>query len=109
MARGDSLLRIIWEVHEGHIISSIIKFGGCRRHGNIDHAGSKGSVHELEGTQWSIVRKKNRNRTELKVYRTVVRQAMMCGAETWTTTKELEALLEVNAMRMLRWMCGVTQ
>ena len=31
------------------------------------------------------------------------------SAETWTTTRGQEARLDVNEMRMLRWMCGVTQ
>ena len=43
-----------------------------------------------------------------KVYKTVVRPALLYGAETWATTREQEARLEVNEMRMLRWMCGVT-
>ena len=29
------------------------------------------------------------------------------GRETWATTKSQEKRLEVNEMRMLRWMCGV--
>ena len=33
----------------------------------------------------------------------------MCGAETLPTTKSQEKTLEVNEMRMLRWMCGVTR
>ena len=44
-----------------------------------------------------------------KVYKTVVRPALLYGAETWTTTRGQEARLEVNEMRMLRWMCGVTR
>ena len=44
-----------------------------------------------------------------KVYRTVVRPAMLYGAETWATTKRQEARIEANEMRMLRWMCGVTR
>ena len=43
-----------------------------------------------------------------KVYKTVVRPALFYGAETWATTRGQEARLEVNEMRMLRWMCGVT-
>ena len=48
---------------------------------------------------------------ELKgnVYQTVVRPALLHGAETWTTTRGQEARLEVNEMRMLRWMSGVTR
>ena len=44
-----------------------------------------------------------------KVYRTVVRPAMLYGAETWATTKRQESRIEVNEMRMLRWMRGVTR
>ena len=44
-----------------------------------------------------------------KVYKTVVRPAMLYGAETCATTRGQEARLEVNEMRMLRWMCGVTR
>ena len=46
---------------------------------------------------------------EGKVYKTVVRPALLYGAETWVTTRGQEARLEVNEMRMLRWMCGVTR
>ena len=44
-----------------------------------------------------------------KVYKTVVRPALLYGAETWATTRGQEARLEVNEMRMLRWICGVTR
>ena len=40
-----------------------------------------------------------------KVYKPVVRPALLYGAETWATTRGQEARLEVNEMRMLRWMC----
>ena len=30
-------------------------------------------------------------------------------AEKWVTTKRQETRIEVNEMRMLRWMCGVTR
>ena len=43
-----------------------------------------------------------------KVYKTVVRPALLYGAETWATTRGQEARLEVNEARMLTWMCGVT-
>ena len=46
---------------------------------------------------------------EGKVYRTVIRPAMLYGAEMWATTmKTQEKWIEVNEIKMLRWMCGVT-
>ena len=42
-------------------------------------------------------------------YKTVVRPAMMYGAETWAVKKAQEKKLDVAEMRMLRWMSGVTK
>ena len=47
-------------------------------------------------------------RVKGKVYKTVVRPAMMYGAETWAVKKTQEKKLDVAEMRMLRWMSGVT-
>ena len=47
-------------------------------------------------------------RVKGKVYKTVVRPAMMYGAETWAVKKAQEKKLDVAEMRMLRWMSGVT-
>ena len=44
-----------------------------------------------------------------KVYKTVVRPAMMYGSETWAVKRTHERKLDVAEMRMLRWMCGVTR
>ena len=44
-----------------------------------------------------------------KVYKTVVRPAMMYRAETWAVKKAQEKKLDVAEMRMLRWMSGVTK
>ena len=44
-----------------------------------------------------------------KIYKTVVRPAMMYSAETWASKKAQEKRLDVEEMRMLRWMCGVTK
>ena len=43
-----------------------------------------------------------------KVYRIVVRPAMLYGAR-WATAKRHEARIEVNETRMLRWVCRVTR
>ena len=43
------------------------------------------------------------------VYKTVVRPAMMYGAETLAVKKAQEKKLDVAEMRMLRWMSGVTK
>ena len=48
-------------------------------------------------------------RVKGKVYKTVVRPAMMYGAETWAVKKAQERKLDVAEMRMLRWMSGVTK
>ena len=44
-----------------------------------------------------------------KIYKTLVRPALVYGAETRATKKGQGRRLEVNEMRMLRWMCGVTK
>ena len=48
-------------------------------------------------------------RVKSKVYKTVVRPAMMYGAETWAVKKAQEKKLDVAEMSMLRWMSGVTK
>ncbi|EYB92481.1 hypothetical protein Y032_0193g1392 [Ancylostoma ceylanicum] len=44
-----------------------------------------------------------------KIYRTVVRPAMMYGSECWPMTKAHERMLNTTEMRMLRWACGFTR
>ena len=46
---------------------------------------------------------------EGKVNKTVVRPAMIYGAETWAVKKAQEKKLDVAEMRMLRWMSGATK
>ena len=53
--------------------------------------------------------KKMSLRIKGKVYKSVVRPAMMYGAETWALKKIHEKRFEVAEMRMLRWSCGVTR
>ena len=48
-------------------------------------------------------------RVKRKVYKTVVRPAMIYGAETWAVKKAQEKKLDVAEVRMLRWMSGVTK
>ena len=66
-------------------------------------------MEELEESVWNVVRQENGREDQGKVYRTVVRPALMYRAETWALKKAQEKKLEVAEMRMLRWMCGVTR
>ena len=61
------------------------------------------------GAVGSVVRQENEREDQGKVYRTVLRPALMYGAETWALKKAQEHTLEVAEMRMLRRMCGVTK
>ena len=44
-----------------------------------------------------------------KIYKTIVRPAMVYRAETWTVKTAHEKKMEVAEMKMLRWMGGVTK
>ena len=55
------------------------------------------------------VRPKNKFESQGEVYKTVVRPAMMYGAEMWAVKKAQEKKLDVAEMRMLIWMSGVTK
>ena len=48
-------------------------------------------------------------RVKGKVYKTVVRPAIMYGAETRALKKAQEKKLDVAEMRMLRWMSGINK
>ena len=68
----------------------------------------------MQTTNWKIMSgvlcdRRMNVRIKGMVYRTVVRPALMYGAETWALKKAQENKLEVAEMRMLRWMCGVTK
>ena len=71
------------------------------------HPHSSELMEELEESVCSVVRQENEREDNAKgkVFRTVVRPALMCGAET--LKKAQENKLEVAEMRMLRWMSRV--
>ena len=48
-------------------------------------------------------------RAKRKVFKTVVRPAMLYGAETWGSKRAQEKRLDVAEMKMLRFACGVTK
>ena len=50
-----------------------------------------------------------RSHVKGKVYMTVVRPAMIYGAETWAVKKTQQKNLDVAERRMFRWMSGVTK
>ena len=43
-----------------------------------------------------------------KIYKTVLRPALLYGADNWVSKIRQEARLQVNEMRMVRRMCGMT-
>ena len=57
-------------------------------------------MEELEESVWSVVRQENEREDQGKVYRTVVRPALMYRAETWALEKAQENKLEVAEMIM---------
>ena len=52
--------------------------------------------------------KKISARVKGKVYKAVVRPALLYGSETWAMKKAQERKSDVAEMRKLRWMCGLT-
>ena len=82
-----------------------------------EEGGIETEITKRVGASWrnskkhSVVMCDRRMPVKLKgnVYKTVIRQAMLYGAETWATMKRQEKRIEVTEMRMLRWMCGVTR
>ena len=59
-------------------------------------------MEELEESAWSV--EPQENKREDQGDRTMVRPALMYGAETLALKKTWEKKLEVAEMRMLRWM-----
>ena len=64
----------------------------------------------MEKSVWSDMPQKGIGKSEgKKMYKTVVRPAMLYGLEAVALTKKQEAELEVAEMRMLRFSLGVTR
>ena len=55
------------------------------------------------------MRQKDQCKSKIKVYKTLVRLAMMCEAETCPIKKAQGQRLGVAEMRMLKWKCGITR
>ena len=55
------------------------------------------------------MRRKNQLEVQGKLCKTVVRPAVIYGAETWAVKKAQEKKLDVVEMMMFRWMCGDTK
>ena len=80
-----------------------------------EEGGIETEITKRVGAGWRNWKKRNgvlcdrRMPVKLKgnVYKTVIRPAMLYGAETWATTKRQEKRIEVTEMRMLQWMCRV--
>ena len=63
----------------------------------------------IHGMRAAWIHLKKRVKLNGKIYRKVVRPALLYMADTWATMKRQEKRLEVNETRMLRWMGGVTK
>ena len=66
-------------------------------------------MEELEESVWSVVRQETECEDQGKAYRTVVRPALLYGADTSALKNSQEKKSEVAEIRMLRWMCGVSK
>ena len=76
------------DVHIGP--TSRIFVGVGWRTGRGSHSQSASRVEELEESVWSVVRQEREREDQGEVYRTVVRPALMHGAETWALKKAQE-------------------
>ena len=64
----------------------------------------------LEEVQWSVVCRDNAREPRVEdIQNSRWASILLYGTETWPTTESQENRLEVNEMRMLRWMRAVTK
>ncbi|XP_046986893.1 uncharacterized protein LOC124561545 [Schistocerca americana] len=97
-------------------LKSVCKFKYLRSHIQRD-GGLESEIQHRINCGWNNWRKmsgvlcdkKVRIGLKGKVFKSVVRPAMIYGVETWPITVAQERKMEVAEMRMLRWMCGVTR
>ena len=81
---------------------SRFKRGGDRKHGNINYTEMSAAWRNWKRCSGVLCDRRMPVKLKGKVYKTVVRPALLYGADTWATTRGQEARLEVNEMRMLR-------
>ena len=90
--------------HFKYIGSSVEETGGT----TTEITQSECSVEKLEKCSGLLFDRRMPVKLKGKLTK-LVRPALLYGAETWATTRGQEARLEVNEMRMPRWMCRVTR
>ena len=81
-----------------------------------EEGGSEEAVRARLSAAWGkwrdisgVMSEKNMPRKlKIKLYMTVIRPILLCGAECWTVRKKEEQILEKTEMRMLRRIKGVT-
>ena len=66
-------------------------------------------MEKLEEMQRSVLRQEDASETEVKGLQKCDQTSSVVWSDTWATRRGQGARLEVNEMRMLRWMCGVTR
>ena len=66
-------------------------------------------MDELEEGVWSSVRQEVISKVKGKMYKSVVRPAMLYGMETVAVTEREMGKIEVLELKMVRWALGVTR
>jgi nitrate reductase alpha subunit len=68
-------------------------------------------INRFQGTCGTIRKhlKKTRTDTQVKFFKVVARPSLLCGSETWVTTKKDMTRLEVAEVRFLRSVTGYTR